>query len=100
MARSSFTFPSILKVLKGRNLVCDDTRRSRIGIITGLLDRKSEYRTRSVACLFYGRVERYDDAVVKRDQVLLLFVVIGRPGDEPISQAWFSAGVGGLDGSP
>ena len=28
----------------------------RIGIITGLFDRKSEYRIRSVACLFYGRV--------------------------------------------
>jgi hypothetical protein len=29
----------------------------RIGIITGLFDRKSEYRMRSVACLFYERVE-------------------------------------------
>ncbi len=28
----------------------------RIGTITGLFDRKSEYRIRSVACLFYGRV--------------------------------------------
>jgi len=25
----------------------------RIGIITGLFDRKSEYRTRTIACLFY-----------------------------------------------
>ena len=33
----------------------------RIGVITGLFDRKSEYRTRSVACLFYERVERNDD---------------------------------------
>ncbi len=30
--------------------------RSRIGMITGLLERKSEYRIRSVACLFYERV--------------------------------------------
>jgi hypothetical protein len=29
---------------------------ARIGIITGLFDRKFEYRIRSVACLFYGRV--------------------------------------------
>jgi hypothetical protein len=30
----------------------------RIGIITGLFDRKSDYRTRTIACLFYERVER------------------------------------------
>ena len=30
--------------------------RSRIGMITGLFGRKSEYRIRSVACLFYERV--------------------------------------------
>ena len=33
----------------------------RIGIITGLFDRKSEYRIRSVACLFYERVAPYDE---------------------------------------
>ena len=33
----------------------------RIGIITGLFDRKSEYRIRPVACLFDERVERNDD---------------------------------------
>ena len=33
----------------------------RIGIITGLFDRKSEYRISSIACLFYERVERYDE---------------------------------------
>ena len=33
----------------------------RIGIITGLFDRKSEYRISSIACLFYERVEWYDE---------------------------------------
>jgi len=37
------------------------TSRSRIGIITRLFDRKSEYRTRTIAGLFYERVERYDE---------------------------------------
>jgi hypothetical protein len=32
----------------------------RIGIITGLFERKSEYQISSVACLFYERVEPYD----------------------------------------
>jgi hypothetical protein len=36
-------------------------QKPRIGIKTGLFDRKSEYRIRSVACLFYERVEPYDD---------------------------------------
>mgnify|MGYP000214942765 FL=1 len=33
-----------------------DANGQRIGIITGLFDRKSEYRIRSVACLFYESV--------------------------------------------
>ncbi|MBT3867328.1 MAG: hypothetical protein HOB98_11560 [Gammaproteobacteria bacterium] len=33
----------------------------RIGIITGLFDRKPEYRTRTIAWLFDERVERNDD---------------------------------------
>jgi hypothetical protein len=33
----------------------------RIGTIAGLFDRKSEYRIRLVACLFYEIVERYEE---------------------------------------
>ena len=35
--------------------------RLRIGTIAGLFDRKSEYRIRLVACLFYEIVERYEE---------------------------------------
>ena|GEM_PF-860075 len=33
----------------------------RIGIITGLFDRKSEYRTSTIACLFDERLGLYDE---------------------------------------
>jgi hypothetical protein len=36
-------------------------REMRIGIITGLFDRKSEYRIRLVAWLFGERVGLYDE---------------------------------------
>ena len=49
-ARAQYKLGSIYDEGKG---VPEDER---IGIITGLFDRKSEYRIRSVACLFYGRV--------------------------------------------
>jgi hypothetical protein len=46
---------------KVRVLGLDEASQGRgIGIITGLFERKSEYRIRSVACLFYERVEPYD----------------------------------------
>ena len=54
-ARAQYKLGSIYDEGKG---VPEDER---IGIITGLFDRKSEYRIRSVACLFDGRVEPYDE---------------------------------------
>jgi len=33
----------------------------RLGIITGLFDRESEYRIRSIVCLFYERLVLYDE---------------------------------------